>query len=235
MNRWEAFTLHFAVSIAVFTGLLGIIMMLWYPGVLFNIDGGWSGLKLVMGVDVILGPLLTLIVFRAGKPGLKFDLGCIAALQIACMAAGVWIVYQSRPIALVFAYDTFYSLAANEFEAYGKDPGVIAEFSGPWPKLLYTELPDTEFGAEIANLRSQFVDDPLFMQTDKFNSIPLESAALFEREETVRKEAESLLGSTADLGGQGCVLSRFASAHASGFVCYSPDKRKLTRFYPLQS
>ena len=113
MNRWKAFALHFALSVAVFASLLGIIMTLWYPGVLFNIDGGWSGLKLVMGVDVILGPLLTLVIFRAGKPGLKFDLGCIAALQIACMTAGVWVVYQSRPIALVFAYDTLARLPCS--------------------------------------------------------------------------------------------------------------------------
>ena len=104
MNRYKAAAVHLTISVLVFIALLGIIITVWYPGVLFNISGGWTGLKLVMGVDVILGPLLTLIVFKAGKPGLKFDLGCIATAQIVCMAAGLYIVYSERPLALIMAY-----------------------------------------------------------------------------------------------------------------------------------
>ena len=88
MNRWKAFGIHLAISLVVFLALLGIIILLWYPGILFSIDGGWEGLKIVMGVDVVLGPLLTLVVFKVGKPGLKFDLTCIAVAQIACMVTG---------------------------------------------------------------------------------------------------------------------------------------------------
>ncbi len=235
MSRWKAFGIHLAISLMVFFSLLGIIIALWYPGILFNVDGGWAGLKLVMGVDVILGPLLTLIVFKAGKPGLKFDLGCIAALQVACMAAGVWVVYQARPIAVVFAYDTFYSLAAREFEAYGRDFRDIASFPGSWPKMLYTELPESDFGAEVANLRSQFIGDPLFIQTEKFSPIPERGRAIFRREAGVRDDARKLLGELPGSGNPDCVLSRFASAHTSGFVCFDPENRKLTRFFPLNT
>ena len=234
MNRWKAFAIHLAISVVVFLGLLGVILTVWYPGILFSVDGGWSGLKLVMGVDVVLGPLLTLIVYRAGKPGLKFDLSCIVTLQIACMGAGLWVVYQSRPIALVFAYDTFYSLAANEFESYGQDPTVVKNFPGPSPKLIYTELPENEFSAEIANIRSLFVEDPLFMQTEKYQAIPEHGTAVFRRESAVRSEAEQVLRANVDSREEGCVLSRFASAYTSGFVCYDPVERKLTRFYPNQ-
>jgi len=238
MSRWKAFAIHLAISVAVFLSLLGVIIAIWYPGILFSVDGGWQGLKLVMGVDVVLGPLLTLIIFKAGKPGLKFDLGCIAALQIACMAAGIWIVYQSRPIALVFAYDTFYSLSANEFKAYGKDPKSLATFSGPWPKMLYTELPDSDFSAEVANVRSWFIDDPLFMQTEKFKAIPGGANAskdIFRRETQVREYASELIEDKEILNDQNCILSRFASAHAGGLVCFDPVDRKLTRFYPLNN
>ena len=205
------------------------------PGILFNIDGGWNGLKLVMGVDVILGPLLTLIVYRAGKRGLKFDLGCIVSLQVACMAAGLWVVYQSRPIALVFAYDTFYSLAANEFEAYGQDPEVIKAFPGTSPKLVFAELPEDDISADIANIRGFFMDDPLFMQTENYRPIPEHGTAIFRRESTVRSDAEQSLRSNVDSREEGCVLNRFVSAHTNGFVCYDPETRKLTRFYASQS
>ncbi|MBT8146208.1 MAG: hypothetical protein KJN90_05100 [Gammaproteobacteria bacterium] len=231
MNRWKAFAIHLTASVVIFLGLLGLILTVWYPGILFSIDGGWNGLKLVMGVDVILGPLLTLVVYRVGKPGLKFDLTCIVSLQVACMAAGLWVVYQSRPIALVFAYDTFYSLAANEFEAYGQDPRLINEFPGPSPKLIFAELPEDEFRAEVANLRSVFVADPLFMQTDKYKAIPEHGTAIFRWESSVRRDAEEQLRANVESREEGCVLNRFASAHTSGFVCYDPVKRKLSRFY----
>jgi hypothetical protein len=106
MSRWKAGVLHFLISLAIFLGLLAVILLLWYPGILFNIDSGWAGLQLVIGVDLIAGPVLTLVVFKAGKKGLSFDLSCIAFFQAACMAAGMWVIYSERPIALVLAYDT---------------------------------------------------------------------------------------------------------------------------------
>ncbi len=74
MNRWKAFAIHMGASLLLFLGLLLIIINVWFPGILFSIDGGWDGLKILLGVDLVLGPLLTLLVYKAGKPGLKFDL-----------------------------------------------------------------------------------------------------------------------------------------------------------------
>ena len=89
MSRWKAGAIHFSISLAVFLVLLAIILIAWYPGILFSIDGGWAGLQIIIGVDLVLGPLLTLIVFKAGKPSLKFDLTCIATFQAVCMVAGI--------------------------------------------------------------------------------------------------------------------------------------------------
>jgi hypothetical protein len=230
MNRWKASAIHLAMSLAVFLVLLGIIIVLWYPGILFSIDGGWSGLRIVMGVDVVLGPLLTLVVFKVGKPGLKFDLSCIAVAQIACMVAGMWIVYQERPLALVFAYDTFYSVSSAEFEDYEKDSAMLKQFSGSNPKLLFTELPESDISADIVNIRSQFIGDPLFLQTERYQSLPEASAGIFRRESNVRTEAEQVLEQELEQS-PGCLLSKFISAHTSGYVCFDPQQRKLTQFY----
>jgi hypothetical protein len=234
MNRWNAFAIHLTVSIIVFLGLLGFVVTAWYPGILFSVDGGWNGLKLVIGVDVILGPLLTLIVYRLNKPGLVFDLSCIVVLQVSCLIAGLWVVHDSRPIALVFAYDTFYSLAASEFEAYGRDPEAVSTFPGPSPKLVYAELPVSDIGADVANIRGFFMADPLFMQTDKYKPVPEHGTAIFRRENAVRQDAERTLRADVASREEGCVLNRFVSAYVSGFVCYDAVERRLTRFYPAQ-
>ena len=230
MSRWKASAIHFSLSLIVLLLLLAVILVLWYPGILFSVDGGWTGLRIVVGVDLVLGPLLTLIVFKSGKPGLKFDLSCIALAQTACMAVGIWIVYNERPIALVMAYDTFYSLAAQEFDEYGKDISVLEEFPGRKPKLLYAELPENEVSADIANVRGQFIGDPLYIQTDKYRSISgsnLDTEVIFRREEAVRA---SLSEATLATLPANCILSKFVTAITSGYVCYDHEAGRLTQF-----
>lgn len=231
MSRWKATAIHFSLSLIVFLLLLAVILLVWYPGILFSVDGGWTGLRILIGVDLVLGPLLTLIVFRSGKPGLKFDLSCIALAQTVCLAIGMWIVYNERPIALVMAYDTFYSLAAQEFDEYGKDASILENFPGSKPMLLYTELPENEVGADIANVRSQFIGDPLYIQTDKYRAISqsnLPTEAIFRREKGVRATlSEEFLANLPD----NCILSKFISAVTSGYVCYDQAAGRLSRFF----
>ncbi|MEQ8408976.1 MAG: hypothetical protein RKH07_11935 [Gammaproteobacteria bacterium] len=233
MNRWQAFGIHLGVSVSIFLVLLGIIVAVWFPGILFSIDGGWNGLRIIIAVDLVLGPLLTLIVFKAGKPGLKFDLTCIALFQAVCMAGGMWVVHSERPVALVLAFDTIYSLTADEFADYEKDVSVLQTFPGSSPKLVYTELPENQVSAEIANIRGQFIGDPLFIQTDRYRPFPAteaEVAAIYRWEEAVRRQvSDELLEQIPE----SCLLSKFVSAVTTGFVCFDAGSRELVEFYSL--
>ena len=229
MSRWAAFAIHLSISIVLFLALLLVILTLWYPGILFRIDGGWEGLRIVIGVDLVLGPLLTLIVFKAGKPGLKFDLACIALFQATCMAAGMWIVYTERPLALVLAYDTVYSLDADAFTQFDRDPGVLESFPGSYPKLLYVSLPENEIEADIVAIRSQFVGDPLYIQTDRYQPMPRDDmASVFRRAEPLRSEFESRYGEVLP---ESCLYSRFTSAITTGYICFDPQTRRITEFF----
>jgi hypothetical protein len=78
VSRYEACFYHFLISLLVFAGLAYLILYQWYPGFFYAIDGGWEGMRIIVGVDLILGPILTLVVFKAGKPGLRFDLTMVA-------------------------------------------------------------------------------------------------------------------------------------------------------------
>lgn len=229
MNRWKAFAIHFSISVVVFLLLLAVILTVWYPGILFNIDGGWTGLRIVIGVDLVLGPLLTLIVFKAGKPGLKFDLACIGVFQAVCLTAGMWIVYSERPVALVLAYDTLYSLAADDFESFDKDPSILEEFPGSYPKLLYTELPENEVSADIVNIRSQFTGDPLFMQTQRYRAMPLDNLqSVYRRQSGTRTEIPE---DVQERLGEDCLFSRFVSPERIGYVCLNQSTLELANFY----
>ena len=230
MSRWKAFGIHFAISVAVLTMLMVVILLFWYPGILFSVDGGWTGLRIVIGVDLVLGPLLTLVVFKSGKPGLRSDLTCIAVFQVTCMAAGMYIVYSERPLALVLAYDTIYILAAQEFEDYEKDLGVLDEIPGPYPKLIHTELPENEIEAGIISVRSQFIGDPLFMQTERYRPLPeAGTATVFIQEQAVRDDvSEAFIQALPE----GCLLSKFISSVTGGYVCFDAENMRLDSFYP---
>ena len=103
LSKSAAFSLHLALSLVIFSSLVAMMLLFWFPGELFFIDGGWQGLKLVAMVDLILGPALTLILYKPGKPKLIFDMSLIAAIQIAALAYGFYTTHQQRTIALVFS------------------------------------------------------------------------------------------------------------------------------------
>lgn len=231
MNRWQAFAIHLTLSAILLSGMLAVIFWLWYPGILFSIDGGWTGLRIVIGVDMVLGPLLTLIVFKSGKPGLKFDLTAIAVFQLSCMAGGMWIIYNERPIALVLAYDTIYSITAQEFQDYEKDPGILGEFPGSYPKLVYTELPEGDMAADVAALRSQFIGDPLYIQTNRYRALSPDNVdSVFRWEDNVR---ESLSGELRERLPESCLLAKFVSVVTSGYVCFDAERMRLDSFYEI--
>ena len=79
-NRYQAFAVHMAISLVIFFILLVCITQYWYPGILFDTGNGWKAIGMIVGIDLVLGPLLTLIVFNHNKSSLKFDLAIICLL-----------------------------------------------------------------------------------------------------------------------------------------------------------
>jgi hypothetical protein len=116
MTRWNAAGIHLGISALIAAMVLIAIYLVWYPAPYFAAMGGDQLALLVIGVDVVIGPLMTLIVFRSGKPGLMFDLGVIAFLQATALAYGIGIAAQARPVFAVFVVDRFETVPANAIE-----------------------------------------------------------------------------------------------------------------------
>ncbi len=105
--RIKAFTLHLAVSALIALAVIGIVFHLWYPAPLHTAVGVTQIFLILLTVDVVLGPLLTLLVYKSGKKTLIMDLTVIAVLQISALAYGLFTVAEGRPAWLVFAKDRF--------------------------------------------------------------------------------------------------------------------------------
>lgn len=114
MTRWKAASIHFAISLVALALIVGLVVWRWYPPELFAMARAGTLLSLLAGVDLVLGPLLTLLVYKRGKPSLKFDLAVIAMLQVAAMAFGLHVAWQSRPVYIVATSDRFRMVFAND-------------------------------------------------------------------------------------------------------------------------
>lgn len=126
MSRFRAAGIHFLLSIFVALCIFIFMLALWYPSAYFKLMGGGGLLLIMAGIDVCLGPLLTLVVFKSGKKTLKFDLAIIGILQFSALIYGASVMYAARPIFTVFAIDHFEVVAASDLDdsklAKAKEP-----------------------------------------------------------------------------------------------------------------
>lgn len=108
-DRLKASAIHFLISLGVAALAGALVFLVWYPYPYREMSGGRELFLIVVTVDVILGPCITLAVFNLAKgwPVMRRDLMVVAALQLAALAYGLWTVYIARPVHLVFEYNRF--------------------------------------------------------------------------------------------------------------------------------
>ena len=165
LSRWQAFGIHLFISALILIALLAIILFIWFPYDLI-FAGGIDGLKIMMGVDLVLGPLLTLVVFAPGKKGLKLDLTLIGLLQVTCLSAGLWLVYNERPLVQLLADDGVYLLAASDFKNYQMK---VDDLPSRGPKNVLLDLPENRASLGAIKFTSELVDEkPFTFRTDLY-------------------------------------------------------------------
>lgn len=144
--RLKASALHLILSLLVVCASTALLVASWYPGALLFAAGGTQLLILIVSVDLILGPLLTFVVFDRRKKSLAFDLSFIVVLQLCALAYGMYASYQGRPVFQVFAVDRFELMSAAEVDAaqLEKAPAHLSKLSSSGPVLVAALLPTEE-------------------------------------------------------------------------------------------
>jgi len=115
MSRSKAFYIHLAISAAIGVSLIALMLLLWYRPPFFSALGGQHIMLVLLGVDVVLGPFFTLMIFnpRKSRRALTFDLSVIALLQTAALIYGIGVMFHARPVFVVFSRDSFDLVTAN--------------------------------------------------------------------------------------------------------------------------
>lgn len=173
MNRIGAFLIHLGISLVIFGVLAAVIVFVWYPDFFFSADGGWQGIRIVALVDLVLGPLLTLIVFNVRKPRseLRRDLAIIGIVQATCLFAGTYVVYSERPLALVYVDGTFFSMSADDYAEAGVPVPEFDVFPGAYPKLVAVDIPHDPWAQSDIRLEAYRQRRPLRALTSRY--VPL--------------------------------------------------------------
>lgn len=141
-SRYQAGLTHLGISVLIAVAVVGLVFLVWYPSPLAAAQGVNKLLLVLIGVDVMIGPLITTIIYVHGKKGLLFDLVVISALQAAALTYGVQAIYGGRPAYVVFNVDRFDVVAVQDVDARSAAKADVEFRPSPWrPKTLGAKAP----------------------------------------------------------------------------------------------
>jgi len=147
--RFKAFGLHLASSAGALLLVLTALYLGWYRWPGWYLTGVVKIAAMMMGVDVILGPLLTLVVANEKKSTreLTRDIGIIVAVQVVALVYGASTLWIGRPL--------YYAFSVNELQmtqASDLNPAQVAlarrenpDFAPHWyslPRWVWAPLPE---------------------------------------------------------------------------------------------
>lgn len=181
-DRFRAALIHAALSLLLLGIALYLVFVLWYPAPLSEAVGVTSIYYLMLAIDLVLGPVLTFVVFKFDRVRLIFDLVVILFVQLTFYVYGLMIVSQARPEWLVFVIDDFELVRQVDIDRRA-ELGFQPEFretlwDGPrWAAAVYSEDPDT---ARAQKEDEMFLGISLATRPETY--VPLERRAEMIRE-----------------------------------------------------
>jgi hypothetical protein len=169
--RFKAFSWHLLASAGVLTLVLGSLYLGWYRWPGWYLSSALSVVPILIGVDVALGPLVTLLIANPGKPRreLARDIGCIALVQLAALVYGGVTLWSGRPLYYAFSEDRLQLVQAldlkpAEVALARKDNPALAPHWYSRPRWVWAPLPgDSAERARIIASATKGGDDVIQM------------------------------------------------------------------------
>jgi len=148
-EKFVATGIHFLVTLGLAACAATLIFLVWFPHPFETMVGGTELFMLVVGCDLALGPLISLVIYNSRKSRRKliFDYAIVGTAQIVALVYGVFVVAGSRPVYVSFTVDRLEVVTAREFTedelaAARKPEYATLSFTGP--RLVATEVPPAD-------------------------------------------------------------------------------------------
>lgn len=136
-EKLKAFTIHFFISLGLMLITYFLIKLLWFPFPLFKATGMGGWVTMILLVDLVLGPILTFVVYQKNKKTLVKDLTIVTLIQLSALGYGVHSVYQVRPIWIAYVVDRFEIVRANDvFDSHEEN----YDLPQLGPKYVYVDV-----------------------------------------------------------------------------------------------
>jgi hypothetical protein len=147
--RFKGFAWHFACSASVLLLVLGTLYLGWYRWPGWYLTGVLHVLPVVVGVDLALGPLVTLLIASPKKPRreLARDVACIAAVQLIALSYGCVSLWHGRPLYYTFSVKELSVTQAMDLEPEEVELGrklnpTLAPHWYSLPRWIWAPLPE---------------------------------------------------------------------------------------------
>lgn len=142
----KAGALHLLSSLVVMLAVAALVFNIWYPPPFNQVQGGFTLFLIVATVDVICGPLLTMVFWNPTKTHKEIlsDLSLVVIIQIAALAYGLHAVAIARPLFVAYERDHFQVVSAADL----RDADIITPsqkiqpYSWTGPKVIGVKLYD---------------------------------------------------------------------------------------------
>ncbi|MDH5765718.1 MAG: hypothetical protein OEZ38_06860 [Gammaproteobacteria bacterium] len=157
-QRLIASGLHFLASAAVISVFIMLVYFIWYVYPYNIVYSALDVIKIVVGVDLVLGPLLTLVIYNVAKPRTELarDVSIIICFQLVALFWGVYNTYVVRPVFAVYYDGTIYTVTPRDVDLSQLNsslsaPGILGSAT-----LVYAE--DVKNWEEIVTIYEKITD-----------------------------------------------------------------------------
>jgi len=141
--------IHFLVTLALAACAAALIFLVWFPDPFETMIGGTELFMLVVGCDLALGPLISLVIYnsRKSRRQLIADYSIVGTVQIAALVYGVFVLAGTRPVYVAFNHDRLEVVTAREISdaelAAAKTP-LYKSLPLTGPRLVGIEVPKAD-------------------------------------------------------------------------------------------
>ena len=137
---FRAAAIHLGASALVAALAAALVFGVWYPYPYRELAGGVHLFLVVVGVDLVCGPLLTWVIFNPNKPRreLVTDIGLVVVIQFAALGYGLYSVAMARPIYAVYEVDRFQVVSMADVQPGALHPEQGGLHRVPWtgPQII---------------------------------------------------------------------------------------------------
>lgn len=147
--RLKAFSLHLLSSATALTLILGCLYFGWYRWPGWYLTDVKTVVLVMVCVDVVLGPTLTLIIANQKKSRreLTRDIGIIVVVQLCALTYGTVSLWNGRPLYYAFSENVLQLVQAYDIDAHEaklgreQNPGLAPHWYS-LPRWVWAPLPN---------------------------------------------------------------------------------------------